>query len=207
MRTPARRAAVAAALAPLVLAGAFAGPAEAKTRKPTCERGVQWVRSTPGFAETSRDESINTTKNPETATFTANRSGTIEVSASAGVEVETSAGFGAFSAGVKAQLSITASKSVTVEQGTSKTITIPARRRTVVRFGAATRKLRGYYVVDPNNLQDEEILFEGLPMRRVPGMPASCPLRTPGKAITAVVPVGTASKTTNTPLAKKKRRA
>lgn len=207
MRSSHRRAVVAATLAPLVLAGALAGPADAKVRKPTCERGYQWVRSTPGFAETSRDESINTTRNPETATFTANRSGTVEVSASAGVEVETSAGFGAFSAGVKAQLNVSASKSVTVEQGTSKTITVPARRRTVVRFGAATRKLRGYYVVDPNHLQDEEILFEGLPMRRVPGMPASCPLRTPGKAITATVPVGTGSKTSTYPLAKRKRKA
>jgi hypothetical protein len=188
VRHPSRRLAV--VVLPLACCGAFATSADARTRKPTCEVGDQWTSSLPGFVETDREELKNFDRAPATLDFTTSQSGTVEVSASASVEVETSAGFGAFSAGVKAQLGVTASRSVTVEKGIALHVIAAGRRRVVVRFGATTRRLRGWRVVDPDNLQDLDILLEGIPLKRVPGMPASCPLRA-AEPISAVVPIGT----------------
>lgn len=179
MHRPSRFAAVAATLVPLALSGALATSAEARTRKPLCEPGVQWTSDTRGFDIEWKRGVNNKTSSPVSKTFTIDKTTTVSLKASASLEVETSAGFGPFSASVKGQFGIEASKSVTVSAGESETLTVQPWHRMVYRYGVVVRRLRGYNLVDPAT-------FIG-PLGSAPGLPAGCTLRSRG-VVTAVIP-------------------
>lgn len=196
MRHTRLRIAVTAMAVPLALSAGFATSAQAKTRAPECVEGPQWTSSVPGFTATSKYTTVNRGSKPTTNTFSTEKDDTVALEASASLEVEGSAGFGAFSASVKAQVGVTASKSQTVKKGFAAEVTNPAKRKTVVQFGVTTRRLKGVYLVNRATL--------GLPAPTfaVPGLPAGCQLRGL-QNISATVPIGPGYKVKNYRLRKK----
>lgn len=176
----------ASTLALLTATGAFATSAEAKTRKLTCDAGVQWTNSTSGFVGTFTDVTDNYTRLQQQKTFTTSTSGTVSVTRSAGVEAGISGGFPGLQASVKVQLNQSVTEQVTIARGQSDTINVPPRKRIVYKFGARVLKLRGQWLADPNAALFPELL------KPVKGLPPNCFLKTYGP-VTAKVPVRQAS--------------
>ena len=73
-----------------------------------------------------------------------NRSGTVETKKLASVESEVAGNWVVFSASLKAQVGIEATKSTTASRGVSYTVKVPPHREVVVRYGAFDPQGQGH---------------------------------------------------------------
>jgi len=136
----------AATLGPTVLAS----PAQAKKRKPECKAGYQVTEYKSGRLKTTWSaRARNNGGTTDEFQLSVNRSGTVETKKSASVESEVGGNWVVFSASLKAQVGIEATKSTTASRGVSYTAKVPPHREVVVRYGVFTRKVKGMIVGDP----------------------------------------------------------
>ncbi len=131
-----------------------ATPAHAKKRKVECKAGYQVSEYKSRRLKTTWSaRARNNGGSTDEIQLTVTRSGTVETKKSASVEAEVGGNWVVFSASLKTQVGIEATKSTTAARGVTYTAKVPPRREVQVRYGVWTRRVKGMIVgepVDPN---------------------------------------------------------
>jgi hypothetical protein len=140
---------MAVATAAVALTWGLDTPAQAKKRKVECKKGYQ-VSEYKGrrLKTTWSARARNNSGTADQIQLTVNKSGTVETKKSANIESEVGGNWVVFSASVKAQVGIEATRSTTAARGVSYTAQVPPHREVRVRYGVWTRKVRGMIVGD-----------------------------------------------------------
>jgi len=131
-------------VAAVTLTPGFTAPAQAKKRKVQCKEGYEVSEFKGRRLRTTWSSRVrNNSGTSDQIQLTVTRSGTVETKKSASIETEVGGNWVVFSASLKAQVGIEASKSTTATRGVTYTAQVPPHREVQVRYGVWTRKVKG----------------------------------------------------------------